>query len=162
MRTINSIILHHSASSINTSVEQIENWHTKRRFTKYIDENGNEKHIGYHFLILKNGEIFKARPVEMMGCHCKGQNKNSIGICITGNFTKDKISQDRYASLITLLFALFLTFGEKEVKGHKDYKNTLCPGINLYSLVPDAVLRANWHIKHNTKICLGTPIANEK
>lgn len=151
MRTIKSVILHHSGSSVDTTVESINSWHKERNFTKYLDENGIVKHIGYHYIILGSSEIYRARPVEMIGCHTKYYNRDSIGICVTGNFMKDNITQERHASLTTLLFCLFQTFGLKEVTAHRDYANTLCPGDSLYYIFKDAVLRANWHVK-NTRI----------
>ena len=89
MRTINEIILHCSATpeGKNYTVEDIDRWHRQDRHWK----NG----CGYHYVIHLDGSIHQGRPVEMVGAHCVGHNRHSIGICYIGGYAKDgKTSKD--------------------------------------------------------------------
>ena len=80
MRNINLIVLHHSQSDITAhdDIGVIREWHKERGF----------KDVGYHYFIRKDGMIQKGRQLDVVGAHCKGKNKSSIGIVITFDMTK--------------------------------------------------------------------------
>mgnify|MGYP003677575917 CR=1 FL=1 len=68
-RTINKIIVHHSASgSAVTTVEKIRKWH--------VEGNGWSD-IGYHFIVHLDGSVHAGRPVERSGAHVRGFNSTS-------------------------------------------------------------------------------------
>lgn len=73
MRTINLIVIHCSATREDKSFTEydLDVCHRRRGF------NG----AGYHFYIRKNGDIKSTRPIERIGAHSRGFNKESIGIC---------------------------------------------------------------------------------
>ena len=135
MRQINKIILHHSASSIDTTTDQIRLWHTTSE-----EEGGRGwSDIGYHFVIERGGEIIKGRPIHRMGAHCKGKNVGSIGICIVGNNMEldDQWEPLQIQSLVRLLEILFVMFdlGPEDIYDHRHFANTLCPGIDAADLI---------------------------
>ena len=82
MRQINKIIVHCSATreGQDVSVDTIRKWHVEGR---------GWSDIGYHFYIDINGKIHKGRDIARMGAHCKGQNRNSIGVCYCGGVEAD-------------------------------------------------------------------------
>lgn len=118
------IIIHHSASSPNTTVEQIEQWHTARGFGG----------VGYHYVITNDGIFHKCREEDVVGCHCVADNMNfrSIGICVTGDFTKDKPNDRQLRALIMLLDNIQHRYDipNKNVLCHNEVKGarTECPG----------------------------------
>lgn len=125
MRAINAIYVHHSASSQKkTTPEMIDQWHKDRGW------NG----IGYHFVVTFDGTIHRGRDVAVVGAHCKGKNRRSIGICVTGNFNSDSVGTHQESSLSLLLAGLMATYSlEKEaVFGHREHGQTECPGNNLF------------------------------
>ena len=71
MRTINLIVIHCSATREDKSFTEynLDVCHRRRGF------NG----AGYHFYIRKNGDIKSTRPIERIGAHSRGFNKESIG-----------------------------------------------------------------------------------
>lgn len=87
MRKIDKIIVHCSDSKFG-NVLLINKWHIGRNF----------KQIGYHWLILNaypfstkddplhilDGHISPGRAERIVGAHCRGQNRHSIGICVIG------------------------------------------------------------------------------
>lgn len=76
MRTINLIVIHCSATREDKDFTEydLDVCHRRRGF------NG----AGYHFYIRKNGDIKSTRPIEKVGAHAKGFNRESIGICYEG------------------------------------------------------------------------------
>lgn len=125
MRNINKIIVHCSATpeGRNFTVKQIDAWHRQRGF------NG----IGYHFVIYLDGSVNKGRPLAKAGAHCKGQNKNSIGVCYIGGVAtdgktpKDTRTDAQKASLVKLITKLRQQFPNASVHGHREFANKACP-----------------------------------
>lgn len=114
------IIFHHCAKSI-WSPEGINEYHKERGFIG----------IGYHFYIRKDGSIYKGRNEYAIGAHTKGENNNSIGICLEGNFEFENITDEQNESLTNLSVYIINKYGIKDINGHRDYAETLCPGKNF-------------------------------
>lgn len=96
MRTINLIVIHCSATREDKDFTEydLDVCHRRRGF------NG----AGYHFYIRKNGDIKSTRPIEKVGAHAKGFNRESIGICYEGGLDSKGRSQrypDRMAETFT-------------------------------------------------------------
>ena len=69
MRRIDSIIIHCTASPdyMDIGVKEIDRWHKDRGWSQ----------IGYHYVVRRNGEIERGRPIEQQGAHAKGANQTS-------------------------------------------------------------------------------------
>ena len=128
MREINKIIVHCSATrdGENFEVAEIRKWHLARGFND----------IGYHFYIDLYGEIHKGRDISKIGAHCKGHNRNSIGICYCGGVEADgKTPKDtRYdcqkESLTAVLRTLKAMYPNAVIHSHNDFANKACPSFN--------------------------------
>ena len=123
MRTISRIIVHHSASPPDTTtLEDIDRWHRSRGF------NG----AGYHFVCEADGRIRKGRPIAQHGAHAKGANRDSVGICIVGDNTREneRWTEAQRFALVDLVDALRLVFGPLPVLRHRDVAATECPGLD--------------------------------
>ena len=122
---IDTIVIHHSASPLNTTVNNIERWHRARGFSD----------IGYHFLIDSAGIIHKGRPVNQVGAHCKGHNINSIGICGIGNNTilgqhwtsEQVVCIQEFVSWLCDIFEIYTIEGHRDMPG----ASTECPGVGI-------------------------------
>ena len=82
MRKINKLIVHCSATPEykNFDVNDIREWHVK----------GNGwSDCGYHYVIKLDGTLQEGRPVEKIGAHCAGHNRDSIGVCYIGGMDKN-------------------------------------------------------------------------
>ena len=136
MRLINKIILHCSATedTPSKSYDAIKRYHT-------VDLGW--KDIGYHYILeYVKGEVqvYNGRPIETVGAHCKGQNTNSIGICIVGNFDKTEPTKAMYHKLAGLLMELLIEYDLDitDIFPHYRFsKEKTCPGrkFNLIELV---------------------------
>ena len=129
MRQINKIIVHCSATreGQNIPVETIRKWH--------VDGRGWSD-IGYHFYIDLYGEIHKGRDIAKIGAHCKGQNRNSIGICYCGGVEADgKTPKDtrldcQKEALTAVLRTLKAMYPHAVIHSHNDFANKACPSFN--------------------------------
>lgn len=125
MRYYNDIIVHCSATreGKNIKAADIRRWHLHEGYTD----------IGYHYVIDLDGTIEPGRPLDEIGAHCKGHNKDSIGICYVGGINKAGFNADtrtpaQKRALARLIWrlttqALNAGFGLPAVHGHHDY----CP-----------------------------------
>lgn len=129
MRSISHIVIHHSASPLSTTLEDIDSWHRKKKWAG----------CGYHLVCESDGTMRLGRPVGKVGAHVRGYNLNSIGICLVGNNTwpNDGWTQPQIASLCEMLRSLSILFPEAEVLGHRDMKGTAteCPGLDVRALL---------------------------
>lgn len=119
-QTTDRIILHHSASSV-ASAEDIHRWHLG---------NGWEG-AGYHFLVRKDGKVYRMRPEAKTGAHAYMNNYNSLGICFEGNFEVEEMPEVQVQSGKELVAYLKNKYGINKVQGHRDVNNTSCPGRNF-------------------------------
>lgn len=129
---ISKIIVHCSDSHFG-DVKLIDQWHR---------DNG-WKGCGYHYVITNgvttagksfnpdlDGIVQPGRDLKEIGAHCKGHNKDSIGICLIGrhHFTGKQLYQ-ALPSLILTLGDLGLSIDD--VYGHCEFSDhKTCPNID--------------------------------
>lgn len=129
MRDIDKIIVHCSATpeGRHTTVEEIRQWHLQRGW----------KDIGYHYVIYLDGTIHRGRPESVVGAHCSGYNKNSIGVCYIGGVDKDgKTPKDtrtegQKRALREILNRLKRDYPKATLHGHNEFANKACPSFNV-------------------------------
>lgn len=129
MRLIDEIIIHCSATRPKQDIgaDWIRNLH--------VNQNGWTD-IGYHYVIRRNGDVEKGRPVMQIGSHCKGHNNFTIGICLVGGLNDDGKPEDNFTLLQwTSLFALVAKLEEQypieKISGHNQYSDKACPCFNV-------------------------------
>lgn len=109
-----------------------------RKIQRYhIHENGWGD-IGYHYLIDDSGRVFEGRSDRWQGAHAGGDaNVGNLGICLLGDFRGHQPSPAALDSLRRLIDEYRSTndIPRDQVVGHKDIKNTECPGKHLASWV---------------------------
>jgi N-acetylmuramoyl-L-alanine amidase len=132
MRKIDKLIIHCTATpeGRETSVEEITKWHKARRF----------RTIGYHYIIHIDGEISRGRTEEEEGAHCKGYNKNSIGIAYVGGVDcygkkpKDTRTLEQKHALRMLTESLQDKYIGATIHGHYEFSSKACPSFNIDEL----------------------------
>ncbi len=111
------IILHHAAAQ-NCSAEDIHRWHL----------NNGWSGAGYHFLVRRDGKVYRLRPEDKVGAHAYGSNYNSIGICFEGNYMEEDMQTEQVKAGKELVAYLKNKYGISTVQKHKDVCSTNCPG----------------------------------
>lgn len=132
-----SIIIHHSVSSKKTTISQLNEWHKARDFP--LSSLGF--YIGYHYVILGDGTVKQVRRDNEIGAHSP-PNTGRLGICLTGNFNIEEPSDAQIKSLLELTEKLKSAYGIQDIKGHREFNKTECPGENLYKWVLEQ--RISW------------------
>lgn len=126
------IVIHHSGMDEGT-LKSLDRYHREERHM----ENG----LAYHFLIgngngMGDGEIAIGNrwKEQLDGGHLRSeaQNKIALGICLIGNFDKEKPTEKQLRSLENLIRALLkrCTLSASAVKTHQQINvvHTECPG----------------------------------
>jgi len=144
LREIKKLIVHCSDSEFGNA-QMIDSWHKQKGWDG----------IGYHAVICNgiekwnseydkktDGKIEAGRAIEKPGAHCKGENYDSIAICLIGikEFTPLQIE-----SLIAYIERQRERFGNILIKGHYEMKSGIeqgktCPNIDM------AEFRKTWSL----------------
>lgn len=114
------LILHHAAAASCTA-EDVHRWHVGNGWAG----------IGYHYLVRKDGTIYRGRPEDTVGAHAYGANSHSIGICFEGNYqVEQSMPSAQLAAGQALVADIKRRWGITGVIGHKDVSGstTDCPG----------------------------------
>lgn len=96
-----------------------------------LHKNKGWSGIGYNYFIDKKGIIYKGRDENAVGAHTLGFNDISIGICLEGDFECQYPNEKQINSLEKLSLYLCLKYDIKDIIGHNDVGDTLCPGKNF-------------------------------
>lgn len=127
----NKIVLHHSATD-DTHIKNfdgIKNHH--------INVNGWAD-VGYHYVVEKvNGKYvtIKGREENVAGVHCPGQNSQSIGICLVGDFRKGNPPKEQLEEVTKLIKDIRSRHGELPLYKHSDFRPTECPVFDLELII---------------------------
>lgn len=111
------IILHH-ADAKNCSAEDIHRWHLGNGWSG----------AGYHFLVRRDGKIYRLRPEDKVGAHAYGSNYNSLGICFEGDYMEEDMPEVQIKAGQELVAYLKNKYNITTVQRHRDVCATSCPG----------------------------------
>jgi N-acetyl-anhydromuramyl-L-alanine amidase AmpD len=117
------ITIHHTAGSKNQKIESIAKYHVEKR---------GFPAIAYHIAINQRGDIHFLNDIEKRTYHDSGQNTNSIGIVLVGNYEEEEPSKEMIESVTFLTDALCKTIKIRGIRAHKDTSPTLCCGKYAY------------------------------
>ena len=123
------IIAHHSATPSGNA----------KIFDAFHRNNGMENGLAYHFVIgngINSGdgalEVGDRWHKQLSGGHVSSNayNANSIGICVVGNFPRNKPTRKQAEVFIELTDYLMnrMLRGRPKFMVHRDLEQTLCPG----------------------------------
>ena len=116
--------------NVEPSIDTIRKIHQQRGYSD----------IGYHLVIYKSGKVEKGRDLKFIGAHSQGiANHTSIGILVIDDL-KRNINDAQKKTMIDVCFDLMKTskYGNfpniksENIKGHRDYLPTQCPGDEIY------------------------------
>jgi len=120
------IIIHHSLTrdSATVSWDAIRWYHTHTMGWNGIGYHAGVELVGGHY------EILTGRMLDEVGAHTSGQNADSIGICIVGNFDRDlpPPAQLDLAARYTRSLCRVLGIPVGRVYRHSDFAKKSCPG----------------------------------
>ena len=121
---IDTIVVHCSASPQDRGddAETIHRWHLERGWDG----------IGYHAVILENGEIQRGRPDYWTGSHVRGHNRDSLGVCLIGE--GGDATNEQLMSLLSIISEWKIKYPSAELFGHRDLDSKkTCPDFDVRS-----------------------------
>jgi hypothetical protein len=127
------VITHHTggtdanslADSSFATVEDVDSWH-KARWPGFTSRNG--WHVGYHYVIEKNGNVTQTRDHDEEGAHVIGMNNKSIGVCFAGNFDLTLPTKAQMESWYNLYGELLVKYPGIPTYPHRKYATKTCHG----------------------------------
>lgn len=128
-RTTDMIVIHHTASASDITVDDIHQMHLGNGWTG----------IGYHVVIYPDGSVHEGRPIDCTGAHCYDFNSRSVGVNLVGNFEEYPPTDAQIESLKEVLRWLRDKYGGIEIGGHSEYNPTACPGTHLKEMLPNII-----------------------
>jgi hypothetical protein len=138
---INKITIHHGGVDFPADKDPVEylcNFQSWCRSEKgWID-------IPYHFIIDLQGKIYEARPINLPGDTNTDYDPTGHAlICVLGIYENQKINPNQLSSIINLSAFLvdYFDVSVDEIKGHKDYTETACPGKDLYKYLKNGEIQ---------------------
>lgn len=142
--TPNRVTIHHTVTPTNDSLSpqarlrQIQSFHQNSR--GWCD-------IGYNYLVSRDGRVWRARGATTVGAHVANSNTGNIGISFMGTHTSTAPTATQMCHTARLLRRLSMDFGgvdlnRSDVKGHRQYGGTSCPGNALYNRIAKILRKA--------------------
>jgi hypothetical protein len=142
--TPNRATIHHTVTPTRDSMtpqqrlRQIQTFHQVTR--GWCD-------IGYNYLISRDGQVWRGRGARTVGAHVEGSNTGNIGISFMGTYTSTAPTSTQMCQAAKLLRRLHedfsgISLNRTDVKGHRQYGGTSCPGDALYTRIDTILSKA--------------------
>lgn len=136
--TINKITIHHGGEEFAEDKDMVKYLQNLQSWSRSEEKNWID--IPYHYMIDLKGNIYEAHPINYPGD--TNTDYDVIGhalICVVGNYEVQKLSETSLNALVKLTAYLqeYYHVDMKDIKTHKDYTETLCPGKDLYKYFED-------------------------
>jgi hypothetical protein len=142
------ILVHHTATPNGTDPSPQAAAGLARAIQAFHMDRRGWPDTGQHLTISRSGFVMEGRhrSLELLdggkavveGAHCTGQNVVAIGIENEGTYSRvDPPPElwDRLRQTCAYICARY-DIAATEILGHRDFKNTACPGDRLYGMLP--------------------------
>jgi hypothetical protein len=98
---IKYVIVHHDASVAGDSYDAVHLYEQEANY--HISKGWG--HIGYSIRIARDGSVYQTVPYEEIGVHAGNYTffKNSLGVCLDGDFSRQKPSVAQLNALRSLM-----------------------------------------------------------
>lgn len=140
MRIIKKIVVHHSAGGKYETISAVNLLHKKKNWgtiarPAFVRKSELGWHIQYHYYIDRQGVVTQTRNDSEIGWHSGNSkmNKESIGICLSGNFNLEMPNEAQEKSLAELLYKITQDYKllPEDIIPHKGVIKTECYGQKL-------------------------------
>lgn len=157
--TINTIVIHQTDADDRGSFTPYEIAH-------YHVNTNDWAGIGYHYVIIDSGQIYKTQDINKITYHASGYNTQSLGIAVTGDHrrtsnetNRDLIGKKEYNSLVYLVARLKEKYNVPyaNIIGHFETGSPKsCPNLDMEALRGDVKKKIIvWNLIRVSGILLG-------
>lgn len=139
IKNITGVIIHHTA--MKTS--QVDDVSRIRGDANYHITQG-WGHLGYHYVIDKDGVVYQCVPEDEIGAHAGvwAINQTALAVCLDGDYSTESLNSSQVQALWGLLDRLcqrtdLPSLEKKGVKTHREVRPTptSCPSDRVQKLV---------------------------
>ncbi|XP_072286670.1 peptidoglycan recognition protein 1-like [Pyxicephalus adspersus] len=133
---VSNVIIHHTSGSSCSSMASCRIKIRSLQYTHMVIKGLED--IGYNFLIGEDGAVYEGRGWKTNGGHASNYNSISTGIGFIGSYTNhvpNTAAQNAAKQLIACGVERNYIKKTYALKGHRDVKNTKCPGDSFYKAI---------------------------
>ncbi|ODV09072.1 MAG: hypothetical protein ABT15_00100 [Pseudonocardia sp. SCN 73-27] len=142
------ILVHHTATPNGGDLGQDAGFSLARGIQNFHMDSRGWLDTGQHVTISRGGfvmegrhrslEVLRGGTRQVEGAHCTGQNVVAVGIENEGTYIDTVPTGALWDSLRATCAYICTQYGiaPTELYGHRDFKNTACPGDALYGMLP--------------------------
>lgn len=141
MSRCDAIVLHHTVGlhPLTVNDAHVEMRRLQREALAKTKPNGELEYCDIPYnLVCGPDSIFVGRgPTINDGATDDDIQTHTVSVSVMGNFEWTTVSPEYRRSIIDAVNLCRLVWGPLEVKPHKSYMNTACPGAHLLAMIPD-------------------------
>jgi hypothetical protein len=129
--TISYITIHHGGEIFPDDKNTVSYLQGLQKWSR-SDRKWND--IPYHYVVARDGKIYEGRPLKYRGDTNTAYDPTGHAlIVLLGNFEEQELNPEQIESLktVTAYLAKQESVAAGKIKTHKDYAETLCPGVKL-------------------------------
>ena len=142
------ILIHHTATANVKDYSKAAAVRLARNIQSYHIDHNRWSDSGQHFTVSRGGYLLEGRhrSLEMLrggrrmveGAHCTGQNIIAVGIENEGTYSTTAPTTQQWNQLRQMCAYVCKQYRVRptEIYGHRDFKDTACPGDALYEMLP--------------------------
>lgn len=138
--TVKRLTVHHSGTELRDNRDAPAQLRSIQRY----HQSQGWPDIAYHFVVDRNGNIYKGRPTWSRPDTFTGyETRGHLTVMCLGNFDEQAIPSAQVAATRDLLAWAAEKFEVplRKIRGHRDYTSTACPGRALYRVIQNGDLR---------------------
>jgi hypothetical protein len=140
----NRATIHHTVTPINDSMTVPQRLRQIQAFHMFTNGWCD---IGYNYLVSRDGRVWRGRGARTIGAHVENNNTGNVGISFIGTYTSTAPTATQMCNAAKLLRRLHedfsgISLNRTDVKGHRQYASTACPGTALYNRIDTIVSKA--------------------
>lgn len=135
---IDEVWLHHTVTASAGAQASLADDVSGVRQVEQIGQSRFNGGISYTFVVTQAGRIFRGHSLGRIGSHTQGHNTRGIGVALIGNYESNQVTGAQMEALAWLLQHLKAQgLPGQFTGGHRDTKQTACPGRNAYAVIGD-------------------------
>jgi len=139
------ITIHHTAGRQAPARSAAEKMRALQAFSQREDSLGDGRRkpawpgVPYHFYVAVAGTVVEGRDVRFAGdSNTPYDPAGHLLVVVEGNFEEEDLTPEQRATLNRLVWSLARRWRipADQIRGHRDFAETLCPGERLYRDLP--------------------------
>lgn len=84
--------------------------------------------IGYHFVVMRSGRVFRGRPAWALGAHVAGHNTGTVSIAVAGDYDVEEPTRASLDAIAAIRRHLVDGSAGVPLLAHGDLAERRCPG----------------------------------